>query len=112
MLSKDHAKDARELIDPAKAACDVKPSTLDGLTDSGGGDTIYLSVIDKDGNIVSLIQSLYVELRQRRRAAGHRLHAAQPRRALHAATRRIRTCSRRASARCTRSSRRSWKRAT
>src|SRR4029453_7335368 len=30
-----------------------------GLTTSNGGDTIYLSVIDRDGNIVSLIQSLY-----------------------------------------------------
>ena len=32
---------------------------MSGLTESGGGDTIYLSVIDRDGNIVSLIQSLY-----------------------------------------------------
>ena len=32
---------------------------FDGLTNSAGGDTIYLSVIDKDGNIVSLIQSIY-----------------------------------------------------
>jgi gamma-glutamyltranspeptidase/glutathione hydrolase len=59
MLSKDRAKERARLIDPARAACDVKPSTLDGLTNSGGGDTIYLTAIDKDGNIVSLIQSLY-----------------------------------------------------
>jgi gamma-glutamyltranspeptidase/glutathione hydrolase len=59
MLNKDRAKERARLIDPAKAACDVKPSALDGLTNSGGGDTIYLSVIDKDGNIVSLIQSNY-----------------------------------------------------
>jgi gamma-glutamyltranspeptidase/glutathione hydrolase len=32
-----------------------------GLTNGRGGDTIYLSVIDEDGNIVSLIQSLYDE---------------------------------------------------
>jgi gamma-glutamyltranspeptidase/glutathione hydrolase len=37
----------------------VQPSTFSGLTDSVGHDTIYLSVIDKQGNIVSLIQSLY-----------------------------------------------------
>ncbi len=59
MLSKPHAKDRARLIDPAKAACNVEPSVFDGLTSSPGGDTIYLSVIDKDGNIVSLIQSLY-----------------------------------------------------
>ena len=46
-------------IDPAKAACTVEPSKFSGLTDGEGGDTIYLSVIDRDGNIVSLIQSLY-----------------------------------------------------
>ena len=59
MLSKSHAKERAALIDPAKANCAVTPSTFSGLTDSSGGDTIYLSVIDKDGNIVSLIQSLY-----------------------------------------------------
>jgi gamma-glutamyltranspeptidase/glutathione hydrolase len=59
MLSKDRAKARARLIDPAHAACDVKPAALDGLTNSGGGDTIYLTAIDKDGNIVSLIQSLY-----------------------------------------------------
>jgi gamma-glutamyltranspeptidase/glutathione hydrolase len=59
MLSKAHAKTRAALIDPAKAACRVAPSTFSGLTDSQGGDTIYLSVVDRDGNIVSLIQSLY-----------------------------------------------------
>jgi gamma-glutamyltranspeptidase / glutathione hydrolase len=59
MLDKAHAKMRAALIDPAKAACAVQPSKFGGLTDSEGGDTIYLSVIDRDGNIVSLIQSLY-----------------------------------------------------
>jgi gamma-glutamyltranspeptidase/glutathione hydrolase len=59
MLSKEHARLRARFIDPAKAACRVEPSTFEGLTTSQGGDTIYLSVIDKDGNIVSLIQSLY-----------------------------------------------------
>ena len=59
MLSKEHAKSRARLIDPAKAACNVQPSVFDGLTNTAGGDTIYLSVVDKDGNIVSLIQSLY-----------------------------------------------------
>lgn len=59
MLSKEHAAKRAQLIDPAKAACSVKPSQFAGLTSSTGGDTIYLSVIDRDGNIVSLIQSLF-----------------------------------------------------
>jgi gamma-glutamyltranspeptidase/glutathione hydrolase len=37
----------------------VQPSFFDGLTNSSGNDTIYLSVIDRSGNIVSLIQSIY-----------------------------------------------------
>ncbi len=41
----------------AKAACQVEPANLAGVTDAEGSDTIYMSVIDKDGNIVSLIQS-------------------------------------------------------
>src|SRR5260221_245600 len=61
MLDKSHANARARLIDPNKANCNVEPSTFDGLTNSPGGDTIYLSVIDKDGNIVSLIQSLYDE---------------------------------------------------
>ena len=59
MLSKERAKERARLIDPEKAACSVEPARLEGLTNATGGDTIYLSVIDKDGNIVSLIQSLY-----------------------------------------------------
>jgi gamma-glutamyltranspeptidase/glutathione hydrolase len=60
MLSKNRAKDRARLIDMTKAACRVEPASLDGLTTpSRGDDTIYLSVIDRRGNIVSLIQSLY-----------------------------------------------------
>lgn len=63
MLNKDHGKTRARLISESKAACAVEPSSFSGLTNSepnnSGGDTIYLSVIDKDGNIVSLIQSLY-----------------------------------------------------
>ncbi len=53
LLSKDYAKQRAQLIDPAHANCDVaagKPP---------GSDTTYLSVVDRDGNIVSLIQSNY-----------------------------------------------------
>jgi gamma-glutamyltranspeptidase/glutathione hydrolase len=59
MLSKAHAKERARLIDPEKAASNVEPSVFDGLTSSAGGDTIYLSVVDAAGNIVSLIQSIY-----------------------------------------------------
>src|SRR5262249_48057641 len=46
MLSKPQGKARAALIDPAKAACTVEPSKFSGLTDSQGGDTIYLTVID------------------------------------------------------------------
>jgi gamma-glutamyltranspeptidase/glutathione hydrolase len=56
MLSKDYAKERAGLIDPDQARCQSTP----GLPPRSAGDTIYLSVVDKDGNIVSLIQSLYL----------------------------------------------------
>jgi gamma-glutamyltranspeptidase / glutathione hydrolase len=59
LLNKDRAAGRARLIDPEKATCKVEPDTLRGVTDSQGSDTIYMSVIDKDGNIVSLIQSNY-----------------------------------------------------
>ena len=59
LLSKPRAVDRARLIDSAKASCQVEPATLTGITDAQGNDTIYMSVIDKDGNIVSLIQSNY-----------------------------------------------------
>jgi gamma-glutamyltranspeptidase/glutathione hydrolase len=59
MLDMERAKARAALINPAKAACNVQPSTFDGLTASPRGDTIYLAAIDREGNIVSLIQSLF-----------------------------------------------------
>ncbi|MBZ5721010.1 MAG: gamma-glutamyltransferase [Acidobacteriia bacterium] len=52
LLSKDYAKERAKLIDPNKANCDVAYGTP-------ASDTTYLSVVDRDGNIVSLIQSNY-----------------------------------------------------
>ena len=52
LLSKDFAAKRAQQIDGNKANCDVGPGSL-----LAGGDTIYLSVVDKDGNMVSLIQS-------------------------------------------------------
>lgn len=66
MLSKDYAAARRKEIDPAKAAADYKALTLDGLTTpaegdepAGRGDTVYLTAADSEGNVVSLIQSLF-----------------------------------------------------
>jgi gamma-glutamyltranspeptidase/glutathione hydrolase len=55
MLDKKYALSRSKLIDTAKANCDVQA----GKPPSPGDDTIYLSVVDKDGNMVSLIQSNY-----------------------------------------------------
>jgi gamma-glutamyltranspeptidase/glutathione hydrolase len=59
LLSKARAETRARSIHLTRAAAAVEPSVLDGLTNSAGRDTIYLSTIDKDGNIVSLIQSIY-----------------------------------------------------
>jgi len=55
LISKEYAKQRRQIINPFKAA---------NHYDSGNpklenGDTIYLTVADKEGNMVSLIQSNY-----------------------------------------------------
>jgi gamma-glutamyltranspeptidase/glutathione hydrolase len=59
MLSKDLAKRRAALIKMDKAACEVVPSDIEKMLDAHGNSTIYLSAIDKDGNILSLIQSNY-----------------------------------------------------
>jgi gamma-glutamyltranspeptidase/glutathione hydrolase len=59
MLDKARTLERAELIIPDEATCDVLPDRLPGITDAQGHDTIYMSVVDKDGNIVSLIQSNY-----------------------------------------------------
>ena len=53
LISKEYALERNKLIDPKKAA-----STYDtGIFENG--DTIYMTVADKHGNMVSLIQSNY-----------------------------------------------------
>jgi gamma-glutamyltranspeptidase/glutathione hydrolase len=59
MLAREHAAARASLLDQSKAACDVMPAQIAGLEGAHGGDTIYLTVIDAEGNIVSLIQSVY-----------------------------------------------------
>jgi gamma-glutamyltranspeptidase/glutathione hydrolase len=53
MLSKEFAAKRAALIDPNKANCEVAPGALPK------SDTTYLSVVDREGNILSLIQSNY-----------------------------------------------------
>ena len=59
MLSREHAAARAAKLDLAKAACDVMPAQIAELEGAHGGDTIYLTVIDAEGNIVSFIQSVY-----------------------------------------------------
>jgi len=53
LLSKEWAAKRAKLIDPEKANCTVAPGAL------GKSDTTYFSVVDREGNILSIIQSNY-----------------------------------------------------
>jgi gamma-glutamyltranspeptidase/glutathione hydrolase len=55
LLSKQYAASRLKLIDPAKALVNVDHG--DPL--AGHGDTVYLTVVDKDRNCVSFIQSIF-----------------------------------------------------
>lgn len=55
MLSKGYAKKRAALIDPHHANCEVPNG------DPLGSNTTYLTVVDKDGNIASWIESVYEE---------------------------------------------------
>jgi gamma-glutamyltranspeptidase/glutathione hydrolase len=55
LLSKEHAAERAKLIDPDHANCD--PSADARV----GNDTTFLTVVDRDGNMVSLIQSNFNE---------------------------------------------------
>jgi gamma-glutamyltranspeptidase/glutathione hydrolase len=57
LLSKEYSEKRRALIDDDKAAKIYKAGDLEIET----GNTTYLTVADKDGNMVSLIQSIYSE---------------------------------------------------
>ena len=55
LLSKEHAAARAKLIDPDRANCDVSAYLR------VGNDTTFLTVVDRDGNMVSLIQSNFNE---------------------------------------------------
>ncbi len=54
LLSKDYAGQRARLLDPGRANCEVKFGV------PAASDTIYLAVVDREGNIASLIQSIYM----------------------------------------------------
>jgi len=54
LISKDYARQRARLIDPRRAALQVAAGRL-----RGPSETVYLTAADKDGNMVSLIQSIY-----------------------------------------------------
>ena len=56
LISKEYAQQRRKLISMDKAAREVQPATPKELDE---GDTIYMTVADADGMMVSLIQSNY-----------------------------------------------------
>jgi gamma-glutamyltranspeptidase / glutathione hydrolase len=53
LISKDYAAERRKRIDPHWAAASVAP----GIAEHG--DTVYLTVVDPDGNVVSFINSIF-----------------------------------------------------
>jgi gamma-glutamyltranspeptidase/glutathione hydrolase len=55
LLSKDYARARAALIDPARANPDVPAG------DAPGSNTTYLTVVDREGNIASWIQSIFAE---------------------------------------------------
>jgi gamma-glutamyltranspeptidase / glutathione hydrolase len=54
LISKKYAAERAATIDMHQAHCDVPP----GEPQKYGNDTTYLATVDRDGNVVSLIQSL------------------------------------------------------
>jgi gamma-glutamyltranspeptidase/glutathione hydrolase len=57
MFSKEYAAERAKLIDMDRANCEVGP----GTPVPSAGDTTYLSVVDREGNMVSFIESNYAE---------------------------------------------------
>ncbi len=55
LLSKAYARERARRIDLTKAQCEVEPGTPPDV----GDETVYMSVVDREGNMVSLIQSNY-----------------------------------------------------
>lgn len=63
LLDPGYLSERARLVDPARAARDVQPGIGAGATPAGDrddtGDTVYLTAVDRWGNAVSWIQSLF-----------------------------------------------------
>jgi gamma-glutamyltranspeptidase/glutathione hydrolase len=66
LLSEEHAKARASQVNARRASCDVAPLEVRGAAAGPAptlpveaGDTTFLSAVDRDGNMVSLIQSNY-----------------------------------------------------
>jgi gamma-glutamyltranspeptidase/glutathione hydrolase len=55
LISPAYARERAKLIDANRARCEESP----GKPETMAGNTLYLSVVDREGNIASLIQSVY-----------------------------------------------------
>ena len=55
LIAPHYGRERARLIDPDKAQCEPAPGNPKTIS----SNTIYLSVVDREGNIVSLIQSVY-----------------------------------------------------
>src|ERR1039457_205695 len=55
LISPAYARERAKLIDANRARCEDSP----GKPETMAGNTLYLSVVDREGNIASLIQSVY-----------------------------------------------------
>lgn len=60
MISKQYGKTRAAEIDTSKASCRAVPADLAHIASLPGADTIYLTTADSEGNMVSLIQSIYL----------------------------------------------------
>ena len=65
LLSKEYAAERRKAINPNRSAESYPPLVVDGRTAAeepppeARGDTIYMTVADSKGNVISLIQSIF-----------------------------------------------------
>jgi gamma-glutamyltranspeptidase/glutathione hydrolase len=55
LIAPAFGRERAKLIDAGHARCEETP----GAPDTAAGNTVYLSVVDREGNIASLIQSVY-----------------------------------------------------